>query len=159
MILLIIVITKNGKKNKDINEIQVKGAIRKQWTRGKQEIQQVIAQCKHVMGKESNSQEAFVEHFFDAKSPLFHLCRRRLNWDHQHFLKFVSMCMCLSANQWTTVNLYNKDHLQIEGHGPMHGRVRIPAVLEVDLNVRLANNKRRVSKWWDSIMGRMSNNC
>jgi hypothetical protein len=100
-------------KYHDLDEIRVNGALKKQWTRGTEETQQVTAQCKNIIGKESLRREDFVEHFYGANSPLFDACRRRLGWGHPHFLKFVSTSMRLSANQWTIAKLYDRQHPQL----------------------------------------------
>ena len=100
-------------KYQDLDEIRVNGAMKRQWMRGREEIQQVTARCKDIIGKESLRREDFVEHFFGANSPLFDVCRRRLGWDHPHGLQGVSTGIQISANQWTTVNLYDRVHPQL----------------------------------------------
>ena len=39
-------------KYKDMDEIQVNGAIKRQWMRGKKEVEQILARCKHVIGRD-----------------------------------------------------------------------------------------------------------
>ncbi len=99
---------------KDLDKIQVNGAIQRQWKRGRIEFEQILAQCKDVIGKESLSQGDFVEYFHGANSPLFHLFQKRLDWNHCHYCKFMITNERLSANQWTTAKLYNKEHPQMD---------------------------------------------
>ena len=38
-------------KYKDLDEIQVNGALKRQWKRGKDEINQIMELCRNVFGK------------------------------------------------------------------------------------------------------------
>ena len=82
-----------------MDEIQVNGAIRRHWDKVKDEIRQIMSQCKNLLGKDDLRREDFVEYMYGSSSPLFGLFRDRLNWDHRHFLQFQSTCMHLSSNQ------------------------------------------------------------
>ena len=100
-------------KYKDLDKIQVNGAIKRQWKIGREEIKQIIKQCKKIIGKEIIERADLSDHFYGPNSPLLDLFRRRLGWDHLHFSKFVSTSMRLSSNQWTTAKLFDKEHPQL----------------------------------------------
>ena len=101
-------------KYKDLDEIQINGAIRRQWKLGKKEIREILANCRDVLGKDNDAlrREDFVLHFYGVNSPIFILFRSRLDWDHRHFLRFMSTSMRLSSNNWTVAKLYDADHPQ-----------------------------------------------
>ena len=100
-------------KYKDLDEIQVNGAIKRQWKIGIEEVKQIIKQCQKVIGKESIRRADMSNHFYGPNSPLSDLFRRRLKWDHDHFTRWLSTSMRLSSNQWTTAKLYDKEHPQL----------------------------------------------
>jgi len=99
---------------KDIDEIQFNGSIRRHWKRGQNEVRQVIAQCRKVIGRDDVRREDLSRHFYGIQSPLFHLLRRRLGWEYDHFSRWASTGMRLSANQWTAAKLYDADHPQLD---------------------------------------------
>ena len=88
---------------KHMDEIQVNGALRRQWKFGRKEITQIRARCSVVLGKESLRREDFVEWFYRVDSPLFDLFWRRLKWDHPTFLKFFGkpalICQSMDNSQ------------------------------------------------------------
>ena len=49
---------------KDLDEIWVNGGIKRQWRRGKEEVEQILRQYKDVLGKERLRQEDLFEYFF-----------------------------------------------------------------------------------------------
>ena len=99
---------------RDIDEIQFNGSIRRHWKRGQNEVRQVIAQCRKVIGRDDVRREDLSRHFYGIQSPLFHLLRRRLGWEYDHFSRWASTGMRLSANQWTAAKLYDADHPQLD---------------------------------------------
>ena len=86
-------------KYKDMDEIHVNGSKQRQWNQGKEEIRQILKQCEELIGKESLRREDFVEFFFGVRSPLFEVFQRRLGMTHHDYVKFISTCARLSANQ------------------------------------------------------------
>ena len=56
---------------KDMDEIQVNGAIRRQWKKGKLEIEEIVNRCSVVLGKDELFREDFVECFHGPNSRLF----------------------------------------------------------------------------------------
>ena len=66
-------------KYKDLDEIQVNGASRRQWKKGISEIEQIMNRCKEVFSKDDLCREDFVEYFHGANSPLFISFRDRLD--------------------------------------------------------------------------------
>ena len=55
---------------KDIDEIQFNGSIRRHWKRGQNEVRQVIAQCRKVIGRDDVRREDLSRHFYGIQSPL-----------------------------------------------------------------------------------------
>ena len=100
-------------KYKDLDEILVNGASRRQWTRVKEEIRQILKQCESLIGRDSLRCEDFSQHFHGINSPLFEVYRKRLGMNHHQYLMFMSTCMRLSANQWSVAKLYDSDHPQL----------------------------------------------
>ena len=72
--------------------------MRRQWKRGREEITPILSRRRYLVRKESVRREDFVECFYGANTPLFGMFRQRLDWDHRHFLNFISTSMRLSAN-------------------------------------------------------------
>ena len=99
-------------KYKDLDQIQVNAAIKRQWKKGRKEIEQVIIKCQSIFDSDSIRREDLTEYFYGPNSPLFELLCRRLGWDHRHFLKWASTSLHLSANQWTVAKLYDANHPQ-----------------------------------------------
>ena len=56
---------------KDLDEIQVNGAIGRQWKKGKLEIEEIMNRCTVVLGKDELFREDFVEYFHGPNSRLF----------------------------------------------------------------------------------------
>ena len=65
--------------HKDLGEMQVNGAITRQWKRGREEITQILSWCRDVLGNENLQREYFVEYFYGANLPLFGVCCRCLD--------------------------------------------------------------------------------
>lgn len=95
-----------------MDEIKVNGSIQRHWKHGKMEIQQIVARCKDVIGRDSLRRQDFVVYYFGDKSAVFKVFEDRLKWNHRHFLRFVITCARLSANQWTVAKLYDEKHPQ-----------------------------------------------
>ena len=88
-----------GTAQYDMGKIWVNGAIKRQWTRGRKESQQVTTQCKNIIGKESIWCKDVIEHLFGSNSPLFDTWRWHIEWNHCNFFQVVSTGMQLSTNQ------------------------------------------------------------
>ena len=75
----------------DLDEIQINGAIRRQWIQGQKEIRQIVSKCTDVLGKDEVRREDFVEHIYGFTSPLFEVFRERLGWNHKATVTHLSL--------------------------------------------------------------------
>ena len=65
-------------KYKDLDQIQVYAAIKRQWKKGRKEVGQVVTKCQSIFQSDSIRREDLSRHFYGPNSPLFELLRRRL---------------------------------------------------------------------------------
>ena len=106
---------------RDLDEIQINGAIRRHWSKGKEEVRQVIRRARTVLGNKRPCRSDLTQHFYGPLLPLFGVFHRQLGVNHRQFLQFLSTSNRLSANNWTTVKLYNKEHPQLNVDDCMEG--------------------------------------
>ena len=82
----------------DLDEIQVNGAIRRHWSKGKEEVRQVVARTRKVLGNERPCRSDLTKHFYGRFSPLFGVCHRSRWLELPEVPAVFSISMRLSTN-------------------------------------------------------------